>query len=245
MVRTPAVVFGFRLEVHPTRGKFSPMRVFRYFTVCLMAAPAFAAQDASPTRFPASRYEKMLEESPFTLATPVVTAEAPKDSFTKDWVLTGISKMRDEHGVERDFVSIMTRDQTQRFALFGNEPNAEGVSIVSIERSPQTGRSKVTLKKGSEYGTVEFDQMLMQQSPAPVAAPGRPVAPGASQVPQRIPGLNPGRQPLSGRPMIPRPNQPTPPGGAQMNSGNGGAPFPSQAQPGNTPRRIRVINSKP
>ena len=124
------------------------MRVVPLLTVCLMAAPAFAAQDASPTQFPSSRYEKMLDESPFTLATPVAPVEAPKDSFTKDWVLTGISKMRDAQGVERDFVSIMTRDQTQRFSLFGNDPNEEGVSIASIERSPQTGRSKVTLKKG-------------------------------------------------------------------------------------------------
>lgn len=210
-----------------------------------MVAPVFAAQDASPTRFPSSRYEKMLEESPFALATPVAPVEAPKDSFTKDWVLTGISKMRDVQGVERDFVSIMTRDQTQRFAFFGNEPNEEGVSIDSIERSPQTGRSKVKLKKGSEYGLVEFDQMLMQ-SAAPAAAPGAVPgrqAPGA--LPPRIPGLNPGKQPLNGRPMIPRPNQPVPGGMPQMNNGAGNAPLPAQQPPGGVRQRIRVINSKP
>lgn len=227
------------------------MRIVPLLTVGLMAAPAFAAQDASPTRFPASRYEKMLEESPFTLATPVAPVEAPKDSFTKDWVLTGISKMRDTQGVERDFVSIMSRDQTHRFSLFGNDPNEEGVSIESIERSPQTGRSKVKLRKGSEYGVVEFDQMLMQ-SPAPAAsaapggAPGRMGAPGTpSQMPPRIPGLNPGKQPLNGRPMIPRPNQPVPGGTTpHMNQGTGGAPFPSQPRTG-VRQRIRVINSKP
>ncbi|RYD82951.1 MAG: hypothetical protein EOP84_08615 [Verrucomicrobiaceae bacterium] len=211
--------------------------------VLLTSASAIAAQSVVPAAYPSSRYAKLKSASPFALETPVAAPEAPKDSFTKDWVLTALNNEPDAQGVDRPIVSIMTRDQTQRIYLFGNEPNKDGIAIASVERSPVTGKSKVTLKKGNEFGTVEYDQMLIQ------SAGGQdrnitPQGPGGQRQPRiPIPGgpppLNPMKQP-AGRPVIPRPTLPQ--------AKNGAAPYPSAAPAptnGDARRRIRVINSKP
>ncbi len=209
----------------------------------LTSAPVFATESVVPAAFPSSRYESLKNVSPFALATPEVAPEAPKDSFTKDWVLTAISKVPDAQGVDRYFVSIMTRDQTQRIYLIGNEPNKDGVSIANVEESPLIGRSKVTLKKGNEFGTVEFDQMLIQSAPAQRGNPGAPLPGGTRmpQVPNGTNGINPVKHPMN-RPAIPRPT-------ALPQMRNGASPFPAQQQPANAGeggrRRIRVINSKP
>jgi hypothetical protein len=231
------------------------MRSLVILSAVISALPVMAAQDPQPS-FPTSRYDKMLEESPFALATPVAPPAAPKDSFTKDWVLEALSKNRDEQGVERDWVSIRSRDQTQRFQLYGNDPNAEGVSIASVERSPQTGKSKVTLKKGNEFGVVEYDQMLIE---SPIAASGGDGPASRTGASAPIPGLNPaaGRGPNmnNGRPAIPRPSSIPSPNGAipqpnanpqQQLTNPGAAPLPGAANAaGDNRRRIRVINSKP
>ncbi|MHA3773880.1 hypothetical protein ACXR0O_20285 [Verrucomicrobiota bacterium sgz303538] len=240
----------FVLEVLKVSGTFRTMRTLMFAPALLMVvAPAFAVQEVTPAAPPDSRYERMIEDSPFALATPAAAPEAPKDSFTKDWVVTGLVPERDAQGVESYFVTIRSRDQTQQFSLFGNQANKDGVSIVSVERSPLTGKSKVTLKKGNEFGTVEFNQMEVQATPPGANIPGRPIVPGGA--PQMVPGANPALRPPVNR-AIPRPNFPTnngvpvPPAVPQVN--NGAAPLPSApGAPGaaDTRRRIRVINSKP
>jgi hypothetical protein len=225
------------------------MRAILMLPILLAVAPAAAQQAVFPEAFPPDRYQEMMAESPFALATPPVKVEAPKDSFTKEWVLAGLSKVRDEQGVERDFVAIKSRDSTEQFALFGTDPDKErGVSIASVERSPQVGKSKVTLKKGNEFGVVEFNQMEVEAS---IAAP-----PAGNQRPGGAPaGIRPPTN--NGRPQIPRPGGLPQSGGTitnpsaaqpQFNNTNAGIPLPGAANPptsaADTRKRIRVINSK-
>ncbi len=117
-----------------------------------------------------SRYAAMLEQSPFALATAVEAPPEPTESFTANWELTGLSKLRNEKGEERDYVSIRSRDRRLSFTLFGDEvateAEAKGVSIHSIDRQENGRKSTVMLKRGAETGKVEFSQ---ETTPAPAA----------------------------------------------------------------------------
>ncbi len=233
---------------------------FTLLSVALLAAGSGrAVQSPVPVPLPADRYETMLAVSPFALATPVEAPTAPKESPFANWIVTGLVTMRDDDGVERDFVTIRSRDKTEQFSLWSNETNADGVAIANVDRSPLVAKSTVTLRKGSEVGEVRFDEMALQApapAPAPVRqnAPNYPSAAGGAGLPSQNPTLGGSRLPNNGRIVVPRPN------GAPASTG--GVPRPmtaplpaygnptlpgAQPAPGRTDggRRIRVINSKP
>lgn len=225
-----------------------------------------AAQTILPEPLPSARYEQMLEKSPFALATPPAPVQEKAPPVFANLVLTGVVPMRNEQGTESYFVSIQSRDRTERFQLFGSDANAEGIAIASVDWSPQVGKSTVTLKKGSEFGKIEFDEMALQAPSAPVNVPrpGQGNPGGVGIHPGGIPALG-GRQPAGGRMPVPRPNgavQPAAglprPGGVvqpqaqQLQPPTYGAPAPGAVPPplpgaagGDNRRRIRVINSKP
>jgi hypothetical protein len=146
----------------------------------LLLAPL--AVSAAETRLtdPTARYSAMLEQSPFALATVVEAPEEPKESFAANWELTSLARLRDEHGEEKDYVTIRSRDRRLSFTLLGDqeatEEEAKGVSIQSVDR--QDGRkSSVILKRGAETAKVEFSQ----EASAPPAVPGNPAAMNANQ----------------------------------------------------------------
>lgn len=218
--------------------------------VLMVSFTAHAANSLIPEAFPSSRYNAMLEQSPFALATPTAAPAAPTASFASNLVLTGLALMLDAGGVEQPYASLKSRDQTQQFSLFGTEPNNDGIAIVSWELSQEVGKSKVTLRKGNEYGTVEYNQMEIQ-APAPAAqaaqaGQGRPAA-GNVQMPDPNAGLlppggnNPAgvtQRPGGGRVQLPRP---------QGASGVPGTPGTGPVA-GPTPwtrSRVRVIPSRP
>src|SRR6201999_3792579 len=107
---------------------------------------------------------------------------------------------------------------------------AEGITIVKVNRSDENRKSTVTLKKGNEEATVEFSQ---ESAPAPApAAPGGVVRPGVP-----VPGgaVPPGAMRGPGgivRPTIQKPIQPAQMGGASVVPNNapkpGAAPWPPQ-----------------
>lgn len=144
-----------------------------------------------PASFTPDRYVQMVSKSPFALATPV-TPTVATPPFAANLYVTGIAKIGDA-----DFVSISSRDQqATKFSLFSGETGQNDISLVGIEWSEQIGKSKVTLKKGSEFAVLEFDQIALQQQ-----APTQP-----------IPVMPHPSQPNEGRRVI-LPNQPqnTPP----------------------------------
>jgi hypothetical protein len=212
----------------------------------VLSAPAFAAQSTIPEALPASRYEKLIDSSPFALATK---AEAPAEKGPGPFVnltVAAIAQIKDAQGKTQDIVTIKSRADQSTFTLIGNEPT-HGYQVAGIEWSDRVGATTVTLKKGSEFGPVKFDEANLRASAQPAVAP-RPMQPGG-QVPgapnsnllQRS-GARPAVVP---RPttVAPVPNQPAPAvqGTVQPNA--------NPQLPGNTgtdrPRRVRVINSKP
>jgi hypothetical protein len=202
----------------------------------LSISAAWSVEALIPEAMPVSRYEKMTELSPFALATAAPAAEAPKETFTANWTLTGLAKMQDKQGVERTFVTVKSRDQRISFSLFGDQvlkdkdPDIDGVSISSVDWKPGPRKSSVMLKKGSEIGKIEFGQ----DSAPPPAAPANNTRPGN-------PGTGMGRPPtVPGRPALPRPNLP---------NANPIMPTPGNSivpgQPNNAQRRVRVLPPPP
>jgi len=173
-----------------------------------------------PASLPPDRYEQMVKKSPFALATPVVVAPVTPP-FASTLYVTGIAKIGNA-----DFVSISSRDSQTKLSLLAGEPGQDDISLVSIDWSEQIGKSKVTIKKGTEFAVLQFDQAALQtpiqvtpQIPPPMPQGGQP---GGPPMPQGGPG---GRRIILPNQPNAGPNQPgIPPGGRQ---------------------RIRIINSKP
>lgn len=142
----------------------------------LLLLVPFAAS-AAETRLtdPTSRYSAMLDQSPFALATVVETPPEPTEVFTANWELTGLAKLRNEKGEEKDFITVRSRDRRLSFSLFGDqvatEPEeAKGVGIQSIDRQDPMRKSTVMLKRGAEIGKVEFSQEVTAPPPAAAQA---------------------------------------------------------------------------
>ncbi|MDD5350825.1 MAG: hypothetical protein PHQ12_11495 [Chthoniobacteraceae bacterium] len=123
-------------------------------------------KSAKPEPAPLSRYQAMIERTPFALATETAPAAAATESagFTKDLVLTGAVRLG-----RGEYITVSSRDQSQRFTLRTGE-TYNGISIASIAWSDAVGRTIATLKRGSEYGVIRFDESAARLGPvSPVA----------------------------------------------------------------------------
>ena len=148
--------------------------------------PIFAAdQPVIPEAMPNDRYDLMIARSPFSVATPEVEPSAP--SFAEKLFVMGIAKLGSE-----DMVTISSRGTTDRpFTLVGTEDAFEGISLVSVEWSDEVGKSRVTLKKGSEVGVIQFNEAVIKTPIAVTPASGkRPPVPRTAPSRQSIPPPN-------------------------------------------------------
>lgn len=189
----------------------------------LLALPlaAFAGEQApKPESEPISRYQAMMDRSPFALATEAAPPPVPENAgFTKDLVLTGAVRFN-----EGAYITLATRDQNQRFTLRTGE-TSNGISLVSVAWSETSGKTTATLQKGAEYGTIRFDEAALRPSPPSGAAAGAPPQGGA-------PGPGNGQPPFSPEKAAP--------------SGQNQPALAPGATPGNPIiRRIRPIRSAP
>jgi peptidoglycan hydrolase-like protein with peptidoglycan-binding domain len=203
-----------------------------------------------PKAHPVERYREMIERSPFSLATPVAAGAEPEPNFTMNLYVLSVARLRYPEGRQSEYVTIKSRADNTTFSLEGNEPNGDGIALVGVEWGEGL-KSKVTLKKGAETGTLEFDQANVRGSATAAAgvaaasggAPSNPAAgaAGVGSVPQ-IPG---GSQPRS----LPRPGG----GIAQPLTGvaRTAAPVPGKTGnlvppgPNSIRQRIRPIGSSP
>ena len=174
-----------------------------------------------PVALPLERYQALLEHSPFALASQAApTAPVAVAGFAKDLVLTGAARL-----ARGEFITLASRDQTQRFSLKSGE-TYNGISLVSVTWSDAVGKTKVTLKCGSEFGVVGFDEAL-QHSNAAASEPTTPF-------------VNNGQAILPPGVMRPNPNPPRTPG-TVVNMGNPVTP----GSPSTAPVRTRIIRSAP
>lgn len=184
----------------------------------LFSPLGLAAAEAVPAAFPISRYQKIIEDSPFrkpTEATPT-PPPAPKDpGFWENLYVSGIMTISG-----KNHVMLVQRSDSQRFLVATGEENAQGLSVVSIQFGSDGHRqTRVTVKKGAEVGVVTFDQnsagaptVAMPPRPGPAAPGGQPMVtlpPRAGATPP--PFVPPGGRP---RPLVMPPTPPPPRTGA-------------------------------
>ena len=171
-----------------------------------MAAPSPAEQTDSPAlpvAMPIERYTNMIEHPPFALASQAAPQPAVVDAagFAKDLVLTGAVRLQ-----SGEYITFASRDQTQRFGLKTGE-TSNGIAVVSVAWSDVIGKTKVTLKRGNEFGVICFDEAAARAAPPGEGAqpPGtiQPAMPAGVTTPIMTPNANPapGNNPPPAVPM--------------------------------------------
>src|SRR6059036_1874891 len=154
--------------------KYSPALVF---ILSLLGAVYVQAEEVLPPQFNFDRYSKMVEHSPFAVATAVAPPAATPD-FAKDLYIANAAR-----SPEGDLVTLAsTSDHNFKKYLTTREP-VDGYSIANIEWSDKVGATKVTISNDGNFATITFNQALLSQ-PAPnpgVASraftPSTPIAP--------------------------------------------------------------------
>src|SRR6266550_2640886 len=161
----------------------------------LLGATYSEAADVLPQQYNFDRYSKMVDQSPFAVATAVAAPAATPD-FAKDLYIANAAKSQDG-----DLVTLAsTADHNFKKYLTTKEP-IDGYSIASIEWSDKVGQTKVTISKDGNFATLTFNQALLSQ-----ASPGGGVAARALPAPA-MPVPNPAGMPNTHAPKLP-PNVP-------------------------------------
>ena len=162
--------------------KYSPALVF---ILSLLGAVSIQAEEVLPPQFNFDRYSKMVEHSPFAIATAVAPPAATPD-FAKDLYIANAAR-----SPEGDLVTLAsTSDHNFKKYLTTREP-VEGYSIANIEWSDKVGATKVTISKDGNFATLTFNQALLSQSAPNAGAASRSFAPPMPA----LPGSNPASVP--------------------------------------------------
>src|SRR5947208_6776907 len=132
------------------------------------------AEEVLPPQFKFDRYAKMVDHSPFAVATEVAAPAATPD-FAKDLYIANAARSQ-----ESDMETIAsTSDHNFKKYLTTREP-VDGYGIANIEWSDKVGGTKVTISKDGNFATLTFNQALLSQSsPGGGVATRGPIAPGA------------------------------------------------------------------
>jgi len=161
-------------------------------TILAIAGATYSqAEDVLPPQYNFDRYSKMMDQSPFAIATAVAAPAATPD-FAKDLYIANAARSQDG-----DLVTIAsTGDHNFKKYLTTKEP-MDGYSIASIEWSDKVGQTKVTISKDGNFATLTFNQALLSQ-----VSPGGGV--GARTLPApAAPVQNPGGLPNPHTPKLP------------------------------------------
>ena len=165
-------------------------------TIIAIAGATYSqAEDVLPPQYNFDRYSKMMDQSPFAIASAVAAPAATPD-FAKDLYIANAAKSQDG-----DLVTLAsTADHNFKKYLTTKEP-IDGYSIASIEWSDKVGQTKVTISKDGNFATLTFNQALLSQT-----SPGGAVAARALPAPA-MPVPNPAGVPNAHAPKLP-PNVP-------------------------------------
>ena len=137
--------------------------------LALLGVSHSQAEEVLPPQFNFDRYTKMVDHSPFAVATAAVAPPAATPDFAKDLYIANAAC-----SPEGDIVTLAsTSDHNFKKYLTTREP-VDGYSIANIEWSDKVGATKVTISKDGNFATITFNQALLSQ-----AAPNAGVAPRA------------------------------------------------------------------
>jgi hypothetical protein len=160
-------------------------------TLVILAVAGATYSQVLPPQYNFDRYSKMMDNSPFAVATAVAAPAATPD-FAKDLYIANAAKSQDG-----DLVTIAsTADNNFKKYLTTKEP-VDGYSIANVEWSDKVGGTKVTISKDGNFATLTFNQALLSQ-----ASPGEGV--GARPLPAlEAPIPNPADVPIAHASKLP------------------------------------------
>jgi hypothetical protein len=141
------------------------------FAAALLGVICAQAEDALPPRFTYDRYSKMVDNSPFAIATAVAAPAATPD-FAKDLYVANAARSPDG-----DLVTIASTSDHNFKKYLTTKASVDGYSIANIEWSERVGVTKVTISKDGNFATITFNQALLQQSAPNAALAARTLAP--------------------------------------------------------------------
>ena len=154
----------------------------------VLGATYSQAEDVLPPEYNFDRYSKMMDKSPFAVASAVAAPAATPD-FAKDLYIANAARSQDG-----DLVTIAsTSDHNFKKYLTTREP-VDGYSIASIEWSEKVGGTKVTISKDGNFATLTFNQALLSQSSPGGGMVTRPMGAPAAPIPNP-PGVPNARTP--------------------------------------------------
>jgi hypothetical protein len=147
----------------------------------LLLGVAAPAADVVPKRTEFSRYQAMLDHSPFAVAT-AAALPAATPNFAKDLYIANAARSPDG-----DLVTLASAaDKNFKEYLSTKEPNTHGYAVANIEWSEKIGATKVTVSKDGQFATVTFNQALISTTGS--GGMGGPVMPSVMpQVQQQQP----------------------------------------------------------
>jgi hypothetical protein len=142
------------------------------------------AADVLPPQYNFDRYSKMMDQSPFAIASAVAAPAATPD-FAKDLYIANAARSQDG-----DLVTLAsTTDHNFKKYLTTKEP-VDGYSIASIEWSDKVGQTKVTISKDGNFATLTFNQALLSQASPGGAVAGRALPAPAMPIPAGMPNTH-------------------------------------------------------
>jgi hypothetical protein len=124
----------------------------------IIGALSGSAEDVLPPRFNFDRYTRMVDHSPFAVATAMALPDATAD-FAKDLYIANAARSS-----EGDMVTIMSSSDRNFKKYLNTKEPVDGYSIASIEWSEKVGKTKVTISKDGKFATLTFNQSLLSQA---------------------------------------------------------------------------------
>lgn len=141
----------------------------KWICVLVLAIATAARADDLPKALSFGRYQKMLDHSPFAVATAAAPVAAAPD-FARDLFIANAA-----HSEEGDLVTLAsTTDNNFKIYLSSKEPS-QGFGLSNIQWSERVGETKVTISKEGQFATLTFNQALLTQDNSGAPQPPQPV----------------------------------------------------------------------
>src|ERR671930_506529 len=135
------------------------------------------AEEVLPPQYHFDRYSKMVDQSPFAIATAVAAPAATPD-FAKDLYVANAAR-----SPEGDMVTLASSSDHNFKKYLTTKAPVDGYSIANIEWSERVGATKVTISKDGNFATITFNQALLQQAAPNSALASRTLMPPTPSMP--------------------------------------------------------------
>ena len=143
----------------------------------LFGAAFSQAEEVLPPQYNFDRYSKMVDQSPFAIATAVALPAATPD-FAKDLYIANAARSQDG-----DLVTISSTSDHNFKKYLTTKETVDGYSIANIEWSDKVGGTKVTISKDGNFATLTFNQALLSQPSTGGGVAARPLPAPAAPFP--------------------------------------------------------------